>query len=102
MLKESEQKIFLLCGICTAITAAALLVPRFVTNPEGGFAAGASAVMTFLLMLGVALLVSLYLLGMTIKRYRSLSRTARIAGIIPGVFLATALIGLIGYLRYGT
>ena len=38
---------------------ASFVVPRFVPNPEGGFASGSSAVLVLLLMLFAALLSSL-------------------------------------------
>jgi hypothetical protein len=71
-----------------------------VSNPEGGFAGGASAVLTLLIMLGATLLFSLYLLGVTVQRFSRLSKTARIAGLAPSVILAAILIGLFGLLRY--
>ena len=98
MANESERRIYRLCAICAALTAASLIVPRFAANPDGGFAAGASAAITFLLILGAALLVSLYLLGLTMKKFANLSTVARITGISPSLILTAALMLLIVYL----
>jgi hypothetical protein len=82
------------------LAALAFVVPRFVTNPEGGFAAGASAVMTLLVMLFATSILSLYLLAITLQAYKELSMGPRVAGILPSCILAMALIFLILFLRY--
>ncbi len=82
------------------MAALSLVVPRFVRNPEGGFAAGASAVLVFLALLAVTAIVSLYLLTVTARAYRSLSPLARVAGIGPSVVTLGALVGLLIFLRY--
>jgi hypothetical protein len=76
------------------------VVPRFVTNPEGGFAAGASAVVTLLIMLFATSMLSLYLLAITLRAYKELSVGTRVAGIVPSCLLAMALIFLVLFLRY--
>jgi hypothetical protein len=98
--KNSASIIYRLSGICAVLATASWIAPRFVSNPEGGFAGGASAVLTLLIMLGATLLFSLYLLGVTVQRFSRLSKTARIAGLAPSVILAAILIGLFGLLRY--
>jgi len=98
--KETEQRIYRLSVVCTFLAAASLIVPRFVANPEGGFAGAASAVQTLLSMLAATFLFSLYLLGVTVRKYNSLSTAAKIAGIGPSVVLAAMLFGLFGFLSY--
>lgn len=98
---KTEKKIYRLFVICILLVAASLVVPRFVPNPEGGFAGAASAVLIFLIMLGVALCFSLYLLIITIQKYNNLSMAAKIAGIAPSAVLAITLFGLFGFLSYG-
>jgi len=98
--KDSELKIYRLCGICAVLAVASWIVPRFVPNPEGGFAGGASAILTLLTMLGATLLFSVYLLLVTVQKYRSLSKMARIAGIGPFVVLAVTLFSLFTFLSY--
>jgi hypothetical protein len=78
----------------------ALVVPRFVRNPEGGFAAGATAVLVLLAFLAAAAIVSLYLVWVTARAFREIRPPARVAGIGPGILLVGALVLLIGFLRY--
>ncbi len=97
---STERRVYRLFGICVSLLIASFIVPRFVSNPEAGFAAGASAVLTLLIMLGVTLILSLYLFVLTIQSYISLGKVARIAGISPAVVLAAMLFGLFGFLSY--
>jgi hypothetical protein len=97
---RAEVRIYRLFGICVLLATAAFIVPRFVTNPEGAFASGASAVLTLLIMLGTTFVFSLYLLGVTIQQFGSLSIMARIAGIGPSLVLAIILFALFGFLGY--
>lgn len=100
MPNQVEKRIYRLAGICGVLAAASLIVPRFISNPEGGLAAGASAILTFLIVLAISLLFSLYLLGVTIQHYRSLSIVARVFGLGPSVVLAAVLFGLLGLISY--
>ena len=97
---HAEKRIYRLFGVCAALALAALVVPRFVPNSEGGFAGGAAAVLVLLLMLAGAFLVSLYLLMVTVRQYRGLSVTARVAGFGPSLVLAALLIFLFGFLHF--
>lgn len=98
--KETEKRIYRLFAICTFLATASLIVPRFVSNPEGGFAGAASAILTLLITLGASLFFSLYLLAVTVQKYSNLSTAAKIAGIAPSVVLAATLFGLLGFLSY--
>ena len=100
MPKETEQRIYRLSVLCTFLAAASLIVPRFLANPEGGFAGAASAIVTLLSMLGATLLFSLYLLAVTVQKYSKVSTAAKIAGIAPSVVLAATLFGLFWFLSY--
>ena len=100
MPKKSEQLVYQLSAVCITLTVASFIVPRFVPNPEGGFAGAASAILVLLVMLAMTLLVSIYLLVITIKKFSDLSTPARTAGIAPGVLLAAILFGLLGFLNY--
>ena len=97
---KPERRIYRLAALCGFLAALSLVVPRFVTNPEGGFASGASAVLALLAMLLVTSLLSLYLLGITVRAYRELSPAARIAGIGPSCVLVLALVSLVLFLGY--
>jgi len=98
---ESKRRIYRLSGVCAFLAAASFIVPRFVSNPEGGFAAaGATAVLALLMMLGATFLFSLYLLGVTVQSYGGLSTSARIAGMGPSVVLGASLLALFGFLSY--
>ena len=100
MAGEAEKKIYRLSTLCGLVTAAALVIPRFARNPEGGFAGAANATVALMSLLAVSFLLSLYLLGVTVTRYRDLSPSARVAGIGPGVVLGLALLGLFFFLGY--
>ena len=95
-----KRRIYRLATACVFLAALSFVVPRFVTNPEGGFAAGASAVMTLLIMLFATSILSLYLLAITLQAYKELSLGPRVAGIVPSCILAMALIFLILFLRF--
>jgi hypothetical protein len=95
-----EKRIYRLTAVCVFLAAMSFVVPRFVTNPEGGFAAGAGAVMTLLAMLFATSLLSLYLLAITLQAYKELSMGPRIAGILPSFILAAALVFLVLFLGY--
>ncbi len=82
------------------MSTATLVVPRFVTNPEGGFAAGSSAIVTLLIMLGATFVFSLYLLAATVQQYGKLSIPARLAGIGPSLVLGATVLILFGFLGY--
>lgn len=100
MPNKTEATIYRMCGFCAFLAGASLVVPRFVPNPEGGFASGATAVLVLLIMLAVTFFFSLYLLAITVQRYRTISVAARVAGIGPSTFLVATLLGLLTFLRY--
>ena len=95
-----QKKIYSLSATCAVLMALAFVVPRIVPNKEGGFAAGASAAIVFLLALAVTAIVSLYLLWVTIRSYRQLSPLARVVGIGPSVIAVGSLVALLVLLRY--
>lgn len=97
---RTASRIYRLSAVCVFMVAMSLIVPRFVPGTGEGLAAGASAVMTFLIMLAVALLFSLYLLTVTMRRFRELPMLARLAGVGPSVVLALGLMGIISLLRF--
>lgn len=98
--KLPEGRIYRLFGVCVSLAIASLIVPRFVSNPEGGFASGASAILALLMLLGVTLLFSLYLLSVTVQQYNNLPVMARVAGIGPSLVLAVTLLALFSFLSY--
>jgi hypothetical protein len=93
-------RIYRLFAICALVTALAFIVPRFVPNQEGGLASAAHAVLVFLGMLLVAALLALHLLAVTIRAYRDLPWSARLAGIAPALILVAGLMLLLGALRF--
>ncbi len=96
----TEGRIYRLAVACVVLAGASFVLPRFVPNTEGGFASGATAVLVFLAVLAVAWLLSIYLLLVTVKDYRSLSLGAKVAGLGPCLLLGAALVGLFGFLSY--
>ena len=95
-----QAKIFRLSATCAVLIALAFVIPRAVPNTEGGFASGATAALVFLAGLAVTGIVSLYLLWITLRAYRELSPTARVAGIGPSVIVIGGLVVLLILLRY--
>jgi hypothetical protein len=53
-----------------------------------------------MMLLLVTALVSVYLLVVTVRSYRSLTIAPRLAGIVPSVLFVGALVLLLGFLRY--
>ena len=95
-----ESRIHKLSALCGAMAVFSLIVPRFVGNPEGGFAAGAGAVLTLLAMLLATLIVSGYLAVVTLRHFAKLHAVTRLAGLLPAIVLAVGLAWLLFFLRY--
>ena len=95
-----EVKIYRLSGVCVLLTLTAFILPRFISNPEGGFASGSSAILAFIALLTVALLFSVYLLIITVQHFKILSGKPRLAGMLPCLLLSIALFGVLGFLTY--
>lgn len=96
----TEKKIYWLSALCACLTALSLVIPRFVPNQEGGFASAATAILVFLGILFGTVVVSLYLLVVTIQAYRDIPFRARLAGLGPSVVLVTAFVLLVAFLRF--
>jgi hypothetical protein len=95
-----EYKIYRYAGLCAALFAASWIVPRFVTNPEGAFASGSSAILVLLGMLLAAAFVSLYLAVLTLQAWDAISARAKVAGIVPTALLTTSVLLLLSGLVY--
>lgn len=100
MATSSEKKIYQLSALCGVSAAIAFVVPRFVSNQEGGLAGAATAVLVFLGLLVGAAILSLRLLFVTLRVYRDLSFLPRLAGIGPSVVLVGGVVLLLVFLRY--
>lgn len=100
MSSPQEYKIYRYAGLCAVLFAASWIVPRFVTNPEGAFASGASAILVLLAMLLVAAFVSLYVSILTLQAWDAISARAKVAGIAPTAVLTTSLVVLLSGLIY--
>ena len=96
----AEKRIYRLAGVCAILAIASFVAPRFVHNPEGAFASGASAISTLIIMLAVTLVFSLYLLTVTLQNYGGLSSSARFIGLAPSLIFGVALLSLIFFLGY--
>ena len=94
-----EKPIYRMAGWCGILLLASFVVPCFVP-PDEGFAAGASASLTFFAMLLFTALAALYLLARTIHVFGALSVTARVCGIAPALIILTGLAGLLLFLGY--
>ena len=95
-----ERKIYRLGVICLVLTICAFFAPGLIPGKAGGFSGVAEALLAFLGFLLVALAFSVYLLIFALKRYRQISITARIFGILPFATLSIGLIGLFWFLGY--
>jgi len=96
----TEKKIYRLAGACAILGIASFVIPRFVPNSEGGFASAASAIATFLVLLAITFVFSLWLLTITLRQYRSLTALTRSVGLAPSIVLGLALVWLILFLGY--
>ena len=97
---HAERRIYRLAAVTALLTVCSFIVPRFVPEVDGGFASGAMAVLALLLLLGIALVVSIYLLGVTIRQFAKLTALQRLVGITPCLVLTIALVSLLGFVRY--
>jgi len=95
-----DQSIYRKTALCGGLLIAALIIPRFFPNSEGGFAAATNAVLVFLAILCVAGIVSIMLLVQTVRAYGSISLLARVLGLASGVIITTGLIAFWVFLRY--
>lgn len=82
-MKTSSRSVQLWFLVFVATLAAALLLPRFVPSGEQGLAAGATAAMVFFALAGVAVVVAIVLLWMTLRSFPELTGGARAAGLLP-------------------
>ncbi len=60
-----------------------VLAPWILVEPGGGFAAAAAAAMVFLLIVGVAFVLALYLFLRSVRQLDDLSLASRVAGLTP-------------------
>lgn len=100
MASSVETKIYRVSAVCAFLATLSLIIPRFVSNPEGGFAAAAGAVLVLLAILLIAVLVSIYLAVITVRDYRNICPMARVFGIAPALLLSGLLVGLFVFLQY--
>lgn len=100
MPSSAELPIYRLSVIAFVFLVSSIVAPRFLRGSEGGLAAAASAVLTFLVCLAVASLVSMVLFAKTLRMRRSISLGAQMAGYTP-LGLTVALVAIVWFfLRY--
>ncbi len=90
MAQPEARGIYRLFGAVLAVLASALVLPRLVAGRSEGFAAGAAAALTVLVLGGLATILSLVLFVRTVQRMRSLPLLARLAGLLPAPVLLVA------------
>jgi len=98
---NAEKRIYRLFASCIFLVIISLIIPRFTAGSNGGFAAATQAALSFLLSLGIALIMSIYMLVFTIKNIDNISVLSKFLGIIPGIVLAVVLIVLIIFVSSG-
>ena len=100
MTDSTPTRVYRWSAVCGLITLLSFVLPRFIPNAEGGFAAGANAVLVMLMMLLLAFLCSIYAALITVKHYRLLPVGAKLAGLAPALLLGAGLAGLFVFLRF--
>jgi hypothetical protein len=100
MSRQPNSRIYRLAAICLVLVAASYVVPGFVPNRGGGFAGSGPAILTFLGMLGVTLIFSVYLLVATLQEYKGLSIAAKLVGVGPCLIFGAVLIWIVSNLIY--
>ena len=96
----AETRIYRHAALFVLLLVLSFIVPRFVSNQEGGFANAAGAVLVLLLMLVGVGIFSLFLFVRAARSFASLSVPARIAGIGPAIVMVVGLALLWGFLSY--
>jgi pheromone shutdown protein TraB len=94
------QQVFRLAGIYAALAVLAVLVPRWAARTQEGLAAGATAVVTFLALGGLASLVAAYLFFIVVKNFRQLAPLLRFAGMLPLILTLVAAVAAWAYLLF--
>ncbi len=95
-----KEKTHLLAAAFSLLVIFSVVVPRFIKNSEGGFAAVTSAVLLFLMLLVLAGVVALFLFIATYQKRASLSTASRVSGFLPLPLVVLGLIMLVFFLRY--
>ena len=95
-----NTRIYRLATLCAVLVALSFIVPRFFGTGGGSYGAAGSAFLVFLGMLAAALLLSVYLLLLTVSSYRHLSIGARVAGLTPAIVIGGGLVAMIWGTRY--
>ncbi len=98
---NTEKKIYQFFVISILLAMMSFIIPRFITNPNGGFAAATTAALSFIISLAFSLLASIYLLVFTIRNSNEISKAAKLVGITPSIILGLILIGVIVFVIKG-
>lgn len=78
-----DKQVYTIAGILLALMPFALILPRWLTPADAGFAAGAVAASIFLFSLAGLSVVALILFLFAWFKRDELSKTARIIGLTP-------------------
>jgi len=100
MPSHPESRIYRLAGIWLILGVASYVIPGFVPNPEGGFAGSGPAILTFLGLLAVNFIFSIYLLVATLREFKGLSLAAKLVGVGPSFLFGAILVWIVSNLIY--
>ncbi len=87
-----NKQVYVSTGVLLALLPLLLLLPRWLTPADAGFAAGAVAAGVFMLSLAGFAVVALVLFLFTWFNRGNLSKTARIVGLTPFPVLGTGFL----------
>lgn len=87
----TEKRLLTASLVYVLLAIAALILPRIAARGHDGLAAAGVAGAWFLLLGGVALIVSIVALAMTLRKWRQLSAKLRVAGLVPALVSAVAV-----------
>ena len=96
MASQPDIRIYRLAAFLFVLTVSSYIIPGFVPNPSGDFAGSGPAIVTFLVLLGVDFIFSIYLFAVTLQQFKVLSITAKLVGLGPCLLFGIALISLFG------
>jgi hypothetical protein len=89
------SRLFFLLFLFLVLLGSAVLLPQFADSGSDGFAAGATAAVTFLAFLFIAFVLAIAILVLTLRHRAGLAGGAKVAGFLPLPLVAVTVVLLI-------
>ena len=91
-MRSRDKQVYLIAGVMLVLVPLALVLPRWLTPADAGFAGGAVAAGFFLLGVAGITMVALILFLFSWFNREKLSKTARIVGLAPFPVIGTVFL----------